>query len=108
MHTIQIKPLSVNEAWQGQRYKTPKYRAYEAATLLILPKITIPEAPYSISIELGFSNKLSDLDNPIKMILDILQKKYLINDRDIYQLVITKKIVSKSQEYFKFNLETLK
>jgi len=108
MIKINIKPLSVNEAWQGQRYKTDKYRRYESAMLLLLPKIIIPEAPFKISIEMGFSNKLSDLDNPVKMILDILQKKYLINDRDIYQLNITKSIVKKGEEYFKFNLETLK
>ena len=24
-----IKPLSVNEAWRGRKFKTPKYKQYE-------------------------------------------------------------------------------
>jgi len=26
---INIKPLSVNDAWKGKRYKTEKYKNYE-------------------------------------------------------------------------------
>ena len=43
----------------------------------------------SIKITFGI-NALSDIDNPIKPFLDILQKKYQINDRDIMRLEIIK------------------
>jgi len=89
----------------GRRYKTPAYKQYETDVLLLLPKIKIPKAPYQVTIELGFSNKASDLDNPVKLILDILQKKYGINDKDIYRLIINKCIVPKQLEYFKFKIE---
>ena len=101
--TINLKPLSVNEAWQGQRFKTDKYKKYEKDLLFILPnkKLTI-KAPYNINILLFMSNKRSDIDNPVKLIIDILQKKYLFNDCDIYQLLITKTIVKKGKEGFHF------
>lgn len=96
--------MSVNKAWQGKRFKTKEYKNYETKLLLLLPKIKIPEPPYKIVYEFGFSSKLSDIDNPQKLIGDILQKKYGFNDRDIYELHSYKKIVPKGQEYFTFEL----
>lgn len=105
MVKINITPLSVNKAWQGRRFKTADYKNYEATVLMMLPKIKIPEPYFKINIELGFSSKLADIDNPVKMILDILQKKYKFNDRDIHELNLSKRIVKKGKEYFKFNIE---
>ena len=95
---IPIKPLSVNEAWQGVRYKTPAYNRYEKAVLLMLPCIDVTNVK-RLEIEYGFSSKLADIDNPTKMTLDILQKKYGFNDRDIFELVLRKSIVKKGEEY---------
>jgi Holliday junction resolvase RusA-like endonuclease len=106
MIEIKIKPLSVNEAWQGKRFKTPKYKNYERDVLLMLPKITIPLKPFKVSLEYGFSNKCSDIDNGIKPLLDILVKKYGFDDRDIYEIDIKKMIVKKGFEYFKFDIKT--
>ena len=91
---IKIKPLSVNQAWQGRRFKTPKYKTYENELLFKLPKLSVPKGKLRIEIKVYFRNKLSDIDNVIKPFLDILQKKYKFNDRDIYELEI-KKIVGK-------------
>ena len=63
---VNIKPLSVNRAWQGRRYKTDAYEAYEMEMLLRLPAGRLPEPPYRVFYEFGFSNKLSDYDNPVK------------------------------------------
>jgi hypothetical protein len=38
---IQIKPLSVNQVWQGKRFKTPKYKSYEMQLMLMLPPIKV-------------------------------------------------------------------
>ena len=76
---LDVKPLSVNDAWQGKRFKTDKYKSYEQALLWLLPKGKLPEPPYSIDYEFGFSNKLADFDNPCKPLGDILQKKYGFN-----------------------------
>lgn len=100
-----IKPLSVNEAWQGKRFKTNIYKAYEQELLYTLPKLNLPKPPYKIRFEFGFSTKNADLDNPVKPLLDIMQKKYGFNDKDVFQLEIEKKIVKKKEEYFEFDLK---
>lgn len=106
MKKINIKPISVNNCWQGRRFKTKEYLQYEKDLLLMLPKLKLCNAPYSIDIEFGFSSLLADIDNPLKPFLDILQKKYLINDRDIYKLNVTKSVISKGSEYIKFKIES--
>ena len=102
---IDVKPLSVNEAWQGRRYKTDKYECYERKMLWLLPRIKLPEPPFQVYYEYGFSNKRSDYDNPTKMFQDILQKKYKFNDDDIYLATIRKVVVKKGCEYVKFSIE---
>lgn len=95
---LNIKPLSVNEAWQGKRFKTDKYLAYEKKVLEMLPNIEIKEFK-QLKITYGFSNIGSDIDNPTKCILDILQKKYGVNDRDLIYLVLHKEKTSKGNEF---------
>jgi len=104
MNKLHIKPLSVNECWQGKRFKTPGYKKYERDLLLMLPKKTFKFDKFSIEIEFGFSTILADIDNPLKPFIDILQKKYAINDRDVYLLSVRKKVVPKGSEYIKFKI----
>lgn len=107
MIKINIKPLSVNEAWKGRRYKTSKYNKYTKNVMLLMPKATIPEGKLKVTIINAFSNHSADIDNPIKMILDIMQKKYKFNDNKIYELNIKKQIVPKGKEYFCFEIESI-
>ena len=102
---IKIKPLSVNNAWKGQRFKTSDYKVYEMEVYYKLPnKIVIPDK-IKLNIEFGFSNINSDVDNPAKPFLDILQKKYNFNDSHIYKLILEKVKVNKGEEYIKFSFE---
>ena len=99
---VEIKPLSVNLAWKGKRYKTDTYKAYEKELMLKLPRLNVPNGKIRIDVTFYFKNSLSDIDNPLKPFLDILQKKYGFNDRDIFQLNV-KKVVSKI-EGIEFNI----
>ena len=102
---INIKPLSVNQAWQGRRFKTPKYKSYEKELILKLPNIKIDNnARLKVDIIFGYSNRASDIDNPLKPFLDCLQKKYNINDNMIYELTVKKEIVKKSKEFINFEI----
>jgi len=108
---INIKALSVNECWQGRRFKTDKYKSYEKELLLKLKHYKIPEDKIQINIIFGVSSKLMDIDNGLKPLLDILQKKYKFNDRDIYKLNVTKQIVKKENEFIQIKIkeyETIK
>lgn len=104
---INIKPLSVNGAWQGRRFKTPKYNSYSKLVLSSLPKYRLPSPPYRICYEFGLSSKLADIDNSIKMFQDLLCQKYGFNDREIFELNARKVIVPKGREYISFRIEAL-
>ena len=105
MYSLPIKPLSVNKAWQGKRYKSKDYLSYERAVMLMLPKLKLPEPPFILILEFGFSSPLADLSNPIKLFEDILQKKYGFNDKEIYKIVATKKHTKKGKEFINFKIE---
>lgn len=105
---INIKPLSVNQSWQGKRFKTPKYIQYENDVLFMLPKLDIPKnILLELTLKVGFSNKASDLDNICKPFQDILQKKYGFNDSQIYRLVMEKVIVNKGNDFIEFEIKEL-
>ena len=106
MVKIDIKPLSVNECWRGRRQKTVKYLRYQNEMLFLLPnKLVLPDPPFKVSYEFGFSSRASDLDNPVKPLQDILSKKYKFDDKLIHEIHIIKTKVSKGKEYLKFKIE---
>ena len=102
------KPLSVNLAWQGKRFKTPIYKQYEKELLLRMPAKKI-DAEQMLRVEFffGFSNKASDLDNPVKLLMDIAQKKYVFNDKNVYELNVRKCIVKKGEEFIQMGIYPL-
>lgn len=105
MHKVKIKALSVNAAWQGKRFKTPEYKAYERDLFHLLPKgLELPTGPLALFLEVGQSNMAADFDNPVKPFVDILSKKYGFNDKLIVEAIIRKRKVEKGDEYISFNL----
>ena len=104
---VNIKALSINEAFKGRRFKTAAYKKYSNIVPLMLPKGIIANPPYKVYYEFGFSNKGSDWDNGIKNFQDILSKKYNFNDNEIYEAHIKKVIVPKGKEYIFFKIESL-
>ena len=108
MIEIKCKPLSVNQAWQGKRYKTPAYKKYEKEVYHLLPQLRISEGgPLKLYLEFGFSNSASDWDNPIKPFQDILQFKYAFNDNRIYEARVKKVKVKKGEEYIRFEISDI-
>lgn len=95
---LKIKPISVNEAWRGRRFKTDRYNDFQMLMLLLLPKAEIKSFK-RLKLTFGMSNSLSDIDNPVKMTIDCLQKKYGINDRDLIYLELHKVKTEKGAEF---------
>jgi hypothetical protein len=104
---IPVKPLSVNNAWKGRRFRSDEYKQFQKIVAFSLPKISIPEPPYAIYFKFGFSNKASDWDNPIKPLQDCLAARYGFNDKLIRRAVVETEIVSKGSEYFEFEITSL-
>lgn len=108
MNRMNIKPLSVNKCWQGKRFKTKEYQTYERELLYSLPKIKVSnQKELSIDIIVGVSYNGSDIDNFLKPMIDIMQKRYGFNDKNIVWLSISKKTVKKGNEYIEFKIEEL-
>ena len=108
MARVEIKPLSVNNCFQGRRFRTKEYDKYERQVLAQLVSFKVPPPPLKLDLTIGYSNPLNDLDNAIKPFLDILQKRYKFNDRDVYEIHARKVIVKKGQEFVEFSLTTSK
>lgn len=104
---VEIKPLSVNECWQGKRFKTKTYTAYEKEMLLRLAPCDFEKSkdPLEISITVGLSNSQADVDNVVKPFLDILQKKYNFNDRYVFRMILEKVLVVKGAEFIEFYIK---
>lgn len=107
MIKLDIKPLSVNLAWKGRRFKTDKYKQYERDVLYLLPQMKLGKPPYEIYLEFGFSNMGADFDNPVKLITDLIQKKYNFDDKHIIEAHIKKVKTEKGKEYIKFTLQSI-
>lgn len=106
---IKIKPLSVNQAFKGRRFKTDAYKSYCIELSYLLPnKIDIPAPPFEIYFKFGLSSVNADGDNPVKPTQDIIAKKYGFNDKLIKRWVIEVENVAKGSEYIEFNIKSLK
>jgi len=107
---INLKALSVNQAWQGRRYKTASYKTYEKNAFLMLPipsEVDIPEGDLRVYYEFGLSNWRADYDNQVKPFQDILQRRYGFDDCRIVEAHIKKVKTKKGEEYIEFKLESL-
>ena len=106
-HRIFIKPISVNQAWKGRRFKTNLYKDYESQMLKMLPDMKVNGGKLEIHFIFAFSNKMADVTNPIKMTEDILTKKYGFNDNMVYRMVVEKEIVKKGAEHIRFTIKKI-
>lgn len=107
MINLDIKPLSANDMYLGRKVKSHKYKTFERKILALLPDQEVPEGELTLTMKVGLSSKLADVDNILKPFIDCLQLKYGFNDKWIYHLEVTKEIVSKGEEFINFKIEEL-
>jgi Holliday junction resolvase RusA-like endonuclease len=107
LHKLDIKPLSVNQAWGGRTFKSNAYKTYERDIAMILPSIKVPEGPLKIRLHWGFSSKASDTDNPIKPFVDCLQRSYDFDDKHVFEYHVTKEVVKRGKEFIEFSIEPI-
>jgi len=84
---IPLRPVSVNEAWQGRRFKTEIYKIFCEQFYLIAPKKKMIKGIVQIEYRFYMKNhKMADYDNVIKTTQDMLVKcGYIEDDRKIYK-----------------------
>ena len=106
MNRLNIKPMSISRGYQGRRFKTQLGKDFDTEMNYLLPKLKVPEGKLLLTLRFGFSSKMSDIDNPLKLTIDCLQRKYDFNDKQIYKLDVEKRDVKKGEEFIEFELST--
>jgi Holliday junction resolvase RusA-like endonuclease len=88
--SLPIKPLSINSAWQGRRYKTHEYKSYEKEAMLFLRKYQKfpPEGELFVTYIFYLRNYANtDVANLEKCLTDIIVKnKFIKDDRYIKEI----------------------
>lgn len=107
-HKIDIKPLSVNRAYQGRRFSTQDHKAFVAKVWYHLKRLK-PTKPLkgekAAHYQWGFSSKSSDTDNPTKVFQDILADFWgMKDDKDIGFIILERKMVRKGKEFIGFDV----
>ena len=110
---INIKPLSINLAFQGRRFKTQKYKDWQTEFLWKLKKKKIKKIEGEIGVNISWATKnakRADIDNPIKQILDTLKDGGAIeDDRFIWEMRIRKyKLLKDDKDWIKIHIYPLK
>ena len=109
MNRIRIKPLSINEAFQGKRFKTKLYEKFkDTIQKYLIPKRKLPKHPEKTKLFVhyrwGFSSSRSDIDNPVKPFQDVLFDRMPNDDRDVYFTILEKRIVPKGKEHIDYHI----
>lgn len=92
--SIPLRPMSVNYAWRGRKFKTPKYAEFEQDCFRFIKGVkTNGEVEVHFKFYLK-KYKINDLDNFLKPLLDILVKCEMIDDDRFVMRIVAEKIKS--------------
>jgi Holliday junction resolvase RusA-like endonuclease len=92
-----IKMSSVNR-WlkfnrkTGQAYKTLEYKTFMQELFYRMNSVDIKDLPFGLIVEVKC---YQDIDNIIKPLLDVIQQKYDINDRNCINLTVKKEHIKR-------------
>lgn len=108
---LRVKPLSANKmTGRNKSYKTKEYKQYQEDIRQELLGVDWPigDNPCAFYVEAGLSNKLSDLDNVIKPLLDTFQCIYPeFNDKKVGYIELQKKTVKKGDDFLRVRVGTV-
>lgn len=105
------KPLSANKMHYAKFKKdTKEYREYKSEIFSLLGDREYDftdDDKFKLSLVVGYSSKLSDLDNCFKPLLDSMQLAMGFDDRQVFQIDSLKDHVKKGDEYIMVRLEKI-
>lgn len=105
------KAMGIGENKYGVKYKyiDKDYANMRNMLLHILPVVEIKkDVPLRIEYDFYTARTNSDVDNLIKCLQDILQKKYNFDDRNFYEIEAKKYPVGKKNEGFGIRIFEIK
>jgi Holliday junction resolvase RusA-like endonuclease len=105
------KPFSANKMHYAKFKKdTVEYREFKSDIYHLLGEQTYDFTltdKFKMSLVVGFSSKLSDLDNAFKPLLDSMQLAMGFDDRQVFEIEALKDHVKKGDEYILVRLEKI-
>lgn len=108
---LNSKPLSANKMHYAQvKRDTKEYRRYKSEIYQLIGGTTYDikkDDKYKLSLVVGYSSKLSDLDNAFKPLLDSMQIAMGFDDKQIFQIDSLKDHTKKGEEYIMVRLEKI-
>jgi len=104
---IEIKPISINNCFQGRRFRTKEFKHWQWAVISSLPKIKIESKEIQLYVTVYLKHPLqSDLDNFLKPLIDCIVKKGIIkDDRYIHLIQAFKK--QSEKEGFEIKIDSI-
>lgn len=105
---IKVKPLSINKAFQGRRFKTRDCKNFESEVLFLLKNYKKKHEGWVwIDYIWGIKNfKMSDVDNLVKPFQDCLVSAGVIKD-DRYVKGFTSEKFEAQEDYIAFRIQDL-
>ena len=108
---MDIKVLSANKMhYANRKVDTVEYKRYKLAVFNALKKhrFTVDkDDKYKFSLIVGYSSKLSDLDNSFKPLLDAMQRVLEFDDRQVFEIEAMKDHVKKGDEFILVRMEKI-
>lgn len=108
---LPVKALSANKMhYANRKVDTAEYKKYKLVIFNALKKYRFevdPKDKYKLSLVVGYSSKLSDLDNSFKPLLDSMQRVLEFDDRQVFEIEALKDHVPKGDEYLKVRMEKI-
>lgn len=109
--TMPIKPFSANKMhYANAKRDTVEYKRYKLAIFNALKKYRFtvdPKDKYKFSLVVGYSSKLSDLDNAFKPLLDAMQKVLSFDDRQVFEIEALKEHTAKGDEFIMVRMDLI-
>lgn len=107
---LNIKPMSANQMHYAKFKKdTVKYKQFKEDIRHLLGDdyVIDPKWKLKLTLIVGYSSKLSDLDNSFKPLLDSMQLAMGFDDRQIFSIEALKEHTKKGEEFLLIRLEKI-
>ena len=107
---INQKPFSANKMhYRDGKIDTKEYKEFRSNIRELLEGDygIKPTDKLRLTLIVGYSSKLADLDNAFKPLLDSMQPCMGFDDRQVFEIKAMKNHVKKGEEYIMLRLETM-
>ena len=99
MIELPIKPISINQCFQGRRFRTKEFKQWQNDMLKVMPKRSKLAGGVKVAITLFLKSIYrSDCDNFLKPIIDCIVKRGWITDDRFIQYLEVAKVKSKVEK----------